>query len=78
MQKKPAAKAPNDIVEILHSLLKHMDDRFDAVGERFEKVFTRLDRIEFLLTAQERRISILEDRMRVVGTKLGLEFRKEA
>lgn len=64
MPKKPAADAPDDIVEILHSLLKHMDERFD--------------RIEFLLSAQERRIAILEDRMRVVGTKLGLEFRQEA
>jgi hypothetical protein len=64
MPRKSAANAPEDIVEILHSLLKHMDERFD--------------RIEFLLSAQERRISILEDRMRVVATKLDLEFRQEA
>jgi hypothetical protein len=55
------AKSSDDLVDILQALLKHMDERFD--------------RIEFLLSAQERRIAILEDRMRVVGTKLGLEFR---
>jgi hypothetical protein len=69
-RKSSPAGAPDDVVEILHHILKHMD-------ERFEEVFTRLDRIEFLVSGQERRISILEDRMRVVATKLGLEFRQQ-
>ena len=74
-----------DVVDILHHLLKHMDERFDQVNEKFHQVderftdaFARFDRIEFLVSGQERRISILEDRMRVVGTKLGLEFRQAA
>ena len=74
-----------DVVDILHNLLKHMDERFDQVNEKFHLVderftdaFARFDRIEFLLSGQERRLSILEDRMRVVATKLGLEFRQAA
>jgi hypothetical protein len=78
-----ASEASDDTVEILQGLVRHMDERFDQVdakfkrvGERFDEVFKRLDRIEFLVSGQERRISILEDRMRVVATKLDLEFRQ--
>ena len=86
MPKKPTqSSAPFDTVEVLQHLLKHMDKRFDRVDEkfkrvdeRFEEVFTRLDRIEFLVSGADRRISILEDRMRMVATKLGLEFRQQA
>jgi hypothetical protein len=77
------AEAPDTFVEILHDVLKHIDARFDQVDAnfkrvdvRFDEAFTRLDRIEFLVSGQERRLSILEDRMRVVATKLGLEFRQ--
>ncbi|MDB5324506.1 MAG: hypothetical protein JWM57_75 [Phycisphaerales bacterium] len=35
---------------------------------------TRLDRIEFLMTGQEQRISVLEDRVRQLSTKLGYQF----
>jgi hypothetical protein len=89
MPKKPA---PFDAVEVLQHLVKHMDERFDQVDRRFKlidgrfdrldekfaEVLSRCDRIEFLVSGQERRISILEDRMRVVATKLGLEFRQQA
>jgi hypothetical protein len=82
--KKKEGGAPDDVVDILHHVLKHIDDRFDQVNEKFQQiderfteVVTRLDRIEFLVSGQERRLSILEDRMRVVATKLGLEFRPQ-
>jgi hypothetical protein len=83
-KKLSSARTPDDLVGVLHDVLKHMDMRFDQVNanfkrvdERFEEVITRLDRLEFLVSGQERRISILEDRMRVVATKLGLEFRQQ-
>ena len=83
--KRPIGNTLDDVVGILHSMSKHMDGRFDdvdakfkRVDERFEEVVTRLDRIEFFVSGQERRISILEDRMREVATKLGLEFRQQA
>jgi hypothetical protein len=55
-----------------------VEDRFNRVDETFAEILGRCDRIEFLVSGQERRISILEDRMRVVATKLGLEFRQQA
>jgi hypothetical protein len=55
-----------------------MDERFDRVDDTFQEVFKRMDRIEFLVSGQDRRISTLEDRMRIVATKLGLEFRAKA
>jgi hypothetical protein len=70
--------SPEEFADILNQVLKHMDERFDRVDQTFQEVFKRLDRIEFLVSGQERRISTLEDRMRIVATKLGLEFRAKA
>jgi len=79
MKSKPKQNgAPEDFAEILTQVLKHLDDRFDRVDQTFQEVFKRLDRIEFLVSGQDRRISTLEDRMRIVATKLGLEFRAKA
>lgn len=46
----------------------------EETREGFVQVEQRLDRVEYLLTGQERRISILEDHLRQVATKLGLTF----
>jgi hypothetical protein len=70
--------SPEEFADILGEALKHMDKRFDNVDQTFQEVFKRLDRIEFLVSGQDRRISTLEDRMRIVATKLGLEFRAKA
>jgi hypothetical protein len=70
--------SPGEFADILSQVLKHLDERFDRVDQTFQEVFKRLDRIEFLVSGQERRISTLEDRMRIVATKLGLEFRAKA
>jgi hypothetical protein len=93
MPKKPtSSKDSSDVIEIIQNLVQHFDERFDQVnseftriGERFAnvdqklaEVIGRCDRIEFLVSGQDRRISILEDRMRMVATKLGLEFRGKA
>lgn len=75
-KKSKAAQPADDFVGILHELLKHMDNRFDRLETRFDTVEERLDQIQFSVSGQDRRISILEDRMRMVATKLGLEFRK--
>jgi len=42
----------------LRELEKRMNDRFD--------------RLEFHMTAHERRIEILEDKVRIISTKIGL------
>lgn len=38
----------------------------------FAIVTDRLDKIEFHVSGQERRISILEDKVRLISTKIGL------
>lgn len=43
-----------------------------VINQRFDKVDKRLDKIEFHTNTHERRIEILEDKMRMVSTKLGL------
>jgi hypothetical protein len=77
-KKRQQNGSPEDFADILGQVLKHLDERFDHVDQTFQEVFKRLDRIEFLVSGQERRITTLEDRMRIVATKLGLEFRAKA
>jgi archaellum component FlaC len=90
MADKEIDQGTSDILEMLRGLTQHMDKRFDAldtridgveqrlgsVEQRLENVEERLDRIEFLVTGQERRISIAEDRIRQLATKIGLDFAK--
>jgi hypothetical protein len=81
-KKSKATNTGDEFTEVLHELLKHIDLRFDEAATGLaaveEKLIGRLDQIQFSVSGQERRISILEDRMRMVATKLGLEFRKNA
>ena len=72
----PHLKGLDDVFEALRELAGHIDVRFDQVAADFQAVNKRLDVIQFAIAGQERRISTLEDRMRMIATKLGLEFRK--
>jgi len=84
--KKPQQQDKSDeILELLHFAIdetskgfKAMEKRFDAIDEKFNAMDDRFDKLEFLMTAHDRRITILEDRMRLVATKVGLDFRKSA
>jgi hypothetical protein len=60
----------------LNELREEIREGFAAVSKRFDAVDQRLDRIEFLSSAQERRISIVEDRVRMLAVKAGLDFTK--
>ena len=51
----------------LQSFEKHAVDRFDAIEQR-------LERIEFQTSSQERRVTILEDRILQLAKKSGLTF----
>jgi DNA anti-recombination protein RmuC len=85
MPKQPSNKqskstdSSQEFAEVISEILKHIDRRFDEAAENLKAVEQRLtmqlDRIEFQMTGQERRIATLEDRLRIVATKLGLEFR---
>lgn len=60
----------------LNELRQEIREGFAAVGQRFDAVEVRLDRIEFLSSAQERRISIVEERVRMLAVKVGLDFKR--
>lgn len=51
-----------------------MDVRFAGVERQLGSIEQRLDRVEFLVNGQDNRISVLEDRVRQIGVKIGLTF----
>ncbi len=51
-----------------------MNKKLDANDGSFQEVFRRLDKIEFNTSGQDSRVSTLEDKMRQVATKIGLNF----
>ncbi|MBX4198311.1 hypothetical protein KW782_03185 [Candidatus Parcubacteria bacterium] len=59
---------------------EHFDKKLDGFTEimvdRFDGVYDRLDKIEFNTSGQERRISTLEDKVRIISTKIGLDYNK--
>ena len=54
-----------------------MEIRFDKMDARFNKMEKefgeRFDRLEFHMMTHERRIEILEDKVRLISTKVGLK-----
>ena len=45
-----------------------------AVNARFDVIDQVLERIEFQVSGQDRRMTVLEDRVRQLATKVGLAF----
>jgi len=66
----------NHLHERIGKFEQHTEEKFDAVNERFDLLDKKLDQVEFLVSGQDRRISILEDRIRQLATKVGLDFRQ--
>ena len=58
----------------LSQRLDSVDQRLNALEHRMDSIEHRLERVEFLITGQDQRISILEDKMRQLATKLGYRF----
>lgn len=58
----------------LEELRQQIREGFAAISTRFDAVEQRLDRVEFFVSGQDRRISIVEDRLRQLATKVGLDF----
>ena len=74
-------KKLDHLTKLLEGLTELMTNQFDDVHKEFDKVHSEfktvhkeLDEITFLVTGQERRISILEDKMRQLAVKVGMEF----
>lgn len=53
------------------SKLKNLEEKV-ATKKEVKEITDRLDRIEFHMNTHERRIEILEDKMRMVSVKIGL------
>ncbi len=45
-----------------------------AAAGRFDAIQQNLERIEFHVSGQDRRMTVLEDRVRQLATKVGLSF----
>ncbi|HEX8339357.1 MAG TPA: hypothetical protein VF624_00470 [Tepidisphaeraceae bacterium] len=62
------------IEELALSVARGFEETHARMQEGFAAVNGRLDRIEFHVTGQEQRIGVLEDRVRQLSTKVGLQF----
>lgn len=62
------------IDDLALSVAKGFDESYRRMSEHENHLGEKLDRVEFLVNGQERRVSILEDRMRQLATKVGLSF----
>ncbi len=75
--KKKTKKTVEELIESLAVMTQkgfdEVSGRLDGVEGGMKEVVKRLDRIEYGMVSHERRISILEDKMQIVSTKLGLK-----
>ena len=88
MPKKPTGKPPEPgakvTIDALAGMMKnsfdHLEAKVDQIGVEMHEIENRLtdrlDKIEFRLTGQDQRISTLEDRLRQIASKVGMEFSK--
>lgn len=78
MPKRSAEKLIEELAISIGHGFAEQQERFNElrheVRDGLAAIHTRLDRIEFLASGQEHRISVLEDRVRQLGTKLGYQF----
>lgn len=58
-----------------NELRDNMNAKFAGVEQKLGGIEQRLDRVEFLVNGQDNRISVLEDRVRQISTKIGLSFK---
>ncbi len=53
--------------------LMEVKGEVSGLKDEMKEVVKRLDRIEYGMISHERRLSILEDKMRIVSVKIGLK-----
>jgi hypothetical protein len=92
MQKQPSGRKPNPgskitidtLAGMMNNSFEHLERSLDAMDLKLTRQATdmeqrltdRLEKIEFRLTGEDQRISTLEDRIRQIATKVGIEFNK--
>jgi hypothetical protein len=74
MPKKTAEEMIEQLAQAVHSGFEHVDQQTAFIRQDLGDVTERLGRIEYLLTGQDGRISALEDKVRQVATKIGIQF----
>lgn len=67
-------KGFEDVQERLADVKSDVDASFAHLHTIVERIDQRLERVEFLVTGQEQRLSIAEDRIRQLATKVGYQF----
>jgi hypothetical protein len=68
-------KSTDEKIEELALMVGHgLNELRDKIDAGFAAVEQRLERIEFHVSGQDRRITLLEDRVRQLATKIGLSF----
>jgi hypothetical protein len=72
MAKKKSVEEKID--DLALSVAKGFDEVYRRMNQQEDRLGSRLDRIEYLVSGEERRVSILEDRVRQLATKTGLTF----
>jgi hypothetical protein len=72
MAKKKSVEEKID--DLALSVAKGFDEAYRRMNQQEDRLGSRLDRIEYLVSGEERRVSILEDRVRQLATKTGLTF----
>lgn len=70
----PKKTTDEQIEELAIIVGRRFDELHQDMTSRFDAMDQRLDRIEYQLSGQERRITILEDRVLQLSRKTGLTF----
>jgi archaellum component FlaC len=68
----------DNLAELMMDRFDGVAEQFDSVSDQFNGVNDRLDKIEFNTSGQERRISTLEDKVRIISTKIGLDYNRQS
>jgi hypothetical protein len=74
MPKKSAEEIIEELALAVHAGFEHADKQMTLAMQSLGDITERLGRIEYLLTGHEGRISALEDKVRQVATKIGIQF----
>jgi hypothetical protein len=82
MTKKKTAKTVEDKIDDLALMVgrgleevrTEVRESTQATAARFDSIDEGLERIEFQVSGHDRRMTVLEDRVRQLATKVGLSF----
>lgn len=78
MPKKSTEELITDLAASVARGFEHVDEQFRGLrhdmDQHFNQVEERLDRIEFSVNGHDRRLDVLEDKVRRISVKTGLKM----